>query len=68
MGLITTDVTQVPEDEVHQGARAEIFGRQQPIHQLALTAGISPNALLVPACRLVEKRHYLQMSEPHAHD
>jgi len=58
MGLITVDVTRCEPNLVRAGTRAEIYGRHQPLHQLAQTAGISPNALLVPTASLATRVYH----------
>ncbi len=55
MGLMTVDVTRFGINQVKAGTRAEIYGRHQPVHQLAQLAGIAPNALLVPTASLATR-------------
>jgi len=58
MGLITVDVTRFEANQVRAGTRAEIYGRHQPVHLLAQSAGIAPNALLVPTASLATRVYH----------
>lgn len=46
MDLTLLDVTDLPEDAVHPGDRAEFYGRNVPIEQVAAAAGTIPYELL----------------------
>ena len=59
MGLITADVSHVPEPLLAPDVQAEIYGRHHSIHQQALAIGVTPNALLVPTARLAGRRVYV---------
>lgn len=48
MSMTTVDVTDL-DAEVRPGDWAEVFGAGQPLAELARTAGMTPNAMLVPA-------------------
>lgn len=58
MGLLSVDVSEVPADMVQTGRRAEIFGDQQRVEALAVSAGLPTNALLTTTAALCRK-HYI---------
>ena len=59
MGLITADVSRIPEPLLSLDVPAEIYGRHHSVHQQALAIGVTPNALLVPTARLAGRRVYV---------
>ncbi|NYE25921.1 alanine racemase [Pigmentiphaga litoralis] len=58
MGLITVDVTALGEGRVQPGMHAVLFGADLRLEQVAATAGMAPNALLV-ACASQAHRRYV---------
>ena len=46
MGLMSIDVSHVPESLAVPGARAGLYGAGQPLESVAALAGLTPNALL----------------------
>ncbi len=58
MGLVSVDVTDLPDGLARPGVRAEIYGQRQRLETVAAAAGIAPNVLLTAtASRAL--RHYL---------
>lgn len=56
MGLTALDVSAYAPGEVQPGQWAEVHGRQQPLAQLAATAGMAPTALLTLTAKLARQR------------
>ena len=63
MGLIAVDVTSFAEGQVLPGMHATIFGTELRLEQVAASAGIAPNALLV-ASAIHASRRYVDADKP----
>lgn len=57
MGMLGLDVSAFAPGQVQPGMWAQVYGPQQPLEQLAATAGVAPNTLLVTTASLAT-RHY----------
>ena len=57
MGLLALDVSEFTAPELATGQWVEVYGEQQRIEALAMTAGLASNALLVPTARLSQRSY-----------
>lgn len=55
MGMLALDVSAYAEGEIRPGLWAEVYGAQQPLHELAAAAGVAPNVLLALTARLARR-------------
>ncbi len=64
MGMVALDVSGHAPGQVQAGMWAEVYGRQQPLAQLAAAAGVAPNVLLSLSARLAPQRRVLEAAAP----
>jgi alanine racemase len=55
MGLCTADVSFMAPGALRVGDWVEIYGRQRPVHEAALAARLTPNALMTPTAKLARR-------------
>ena len=55
MGMLALDVSAYAEGEIRPGQWAEVYGVQQPLHDLAAAAEVAPNVLLALTARLARR-------------